>query len=146
MNRTACCAAVAMLWTATLVMAEEIQAPSSTYGDKPPVTMDQPAATTATPAAAPPASAVVGPAVPTPAYYPDWNCTSRRCPLIMWMTYVPSRRPWFDGHICQKVPNIQAPLYDYFPCTGVSNCCPAGYVPAAKCGPLGLKCQSCGVR
>lgn len=53
------------------------------------------------------------------------GCLARnRHPIWDWLTYVPSRRPIIDGNCCnRKQPNIQPPLYDYFPgdCCGCSS-------------------------
>lgn len=52
------------------------------------------------------------------------GCIARRHKLWDWLTYVPSRRPCIDGNICnRKQPNIQPPLYDFFP--GEQFCCGA---------------------
>ena len=137
------------LWATTVVL---LVASMSRAQDKAlPTLTPAPAADAAAapaPATAAPATATpqMGPAVPVPTYYPDAPCTARRHPLLLWLTYVPSRRPYFDGHLCQKAPNIQAPLYDYFPCIG-EGCYPCGTTqPWYPCGNTFCKGTSCAAK
>jgi hypothetical protein len=59
----------------------------------------------------------IAPNGPAPGmYYQDSPCSVRRHPFCLWLTYVPARRPYLTGWLCQKAPNCQPPLYDYFPC------------------------------
>lgn len=134
MKQTAWCVA-ALLVAAGVSRAQE--APSPTTIPAPTPVMDG-----AVPkdGAAPAAPQVIPPAVPTPCYYPDWNGVGkRRHPLCLWATYVPSRRPWFDGHCCQLAPNVQPPLYDYFPCLGEGCYDCKGYVQAPPAAKLGMR-------
>ncbi len=110
MNRRILWAAGVIVLATSVCQAQDKSAPESVPAPDPDA------------AAAPAVSATpfVGPAVPVPSYYPAAPCTARRHRLLLWLTYVPSRRPYFDGHLCQKAPNIQPPLYDFFPCIGES--------------------------
>lgn len=142
MKRTAWWAAAALLAVAGLSRAGEQPLPTAAE----PAPAAPAATTTTTTPAAPTGTPTVGPAVPTPDCYPDWNgIAKRRHPLCLWLTYVPSRRPYFDGHVCQKAPNIHPPLYDYFPCAG-AGCYSCGHYevapPAAKLRLCKKKCDA----
>ena len=67
----------------------------------------------------------------------------KRHPLWSWLTYQPARRPWLDGHCVHKAPNVQPPLYDYFPCMGRTCPLPASpdYNPCV--GPHPYQCPLC---
>lgn len=137
MNRYMLCAASVVFIAAGMGQAQDRSLPSAEE------TAPAPAKTEPAPAAS---GLLVGPAVPVPTCYPDAPCTARRHPLLLWLTYVPSRRPYFDGHICQKAPNIQPPLYDFFPCTG-EGCYSCGTTtPYYPCNGKFCKGRSCAAR
>jgi hypothetical protein len=89
--------------------------------------------------------AMSGPVPELPASCPV-GCISaplHRHPLWSWLTYQPARRPWLDGHCVHKAPNIQPPLYDYFPCMG--RTCPIPGSPTYNpcVGPYPYQCPLC---
>jgi hypothetical protein len=127
-NRKTLWAMTALLLTAEIGAAQEKKLPEPAANPAPAATTTSPSNTAAAPQAANGCGATecaregmtpvpVAPQGPVPgAYYVDVPVNTRKHPLCLWLTYVPARRPYLTGFICQKVPNCQPPLYDYFPC------------------------------